>query len=108
MIWTTQDGRRIPMSKMSFTHLYNATRMVLNAAAEQIREIGDMSDTGDLIQGSPTLFDNEKISLHDFLSPAAIGLVKEYRKRVGKARLTARQRKALRIDDEVIMKMDLE
>lgn len=105
MIWTTQDGRKMPISKMSFTHLYNAIRMVLKNAAEELEAMGVTPD-GDLFNmDSPCLFPGEEISLSDFLSDKAIGLIKEYQRRVAKAGFTAKQRRALRIDDAEIMKL---
>lgn len=100
MIWQTQDGRRMPISKMSFTHLYNAIRMVLKNAEAELELSGAMELEP---MDSPCLFPDETMTVFDFLSPAAQELIREYQKRVSKAKLSKSQRRALRLDDGPVL-----
>lgn len=94
-IWTTNDGRRIKMQKMTLSHMLNALRMMIKSAHERAAAQAALGES---------LFDldgEEDWMVH--VSDRGVTLAKVYKERT--KFLTPAQRRRLNLEDELILEL---
>lgn len=95
-IWTTQDGRKMKMQAMTFSHMVNALNMMIKSAHEQVAAIEEAMNE--------SLFpENTSVDWRDYVSDRGVALAKVYAERVSP--LSKALRKRLNLQDDLIMEL---